>query len=114
MPSVIVGNHPPSGPMILVSGCPWSGVGKQPVGGVQLHLDQTASGRIYVGLSGACTLTSGGVFLSGGGLADAMPMAPGGAYFIPAMAFKTSGTMTVYVHCDLACSGQGRLYYEVF
>lgn len=113
MPSTVVGNHPASGPMILVSGNPWSGQ-NVPVGGIQLYLHPNASGMVYVGLSGAMTLNSGSVFLSGGGLNDAMAIAPGGAYFIPRVAFKTSGTVNVYVHNDAAASGQARLFYEIY
>ncbi len=113
MPSIIVGNHPASGAMILVSGNPWSGQ-NVPVGGVQLYLDPNASGRIYVGLSGGMTLNSGGQVLSGGGLNDGMAIAPGGAYFIPRIAFRSSGTINIYVHNDAAASGQARLYYEIY
>lgn len=113
MASTIIGNPLASGPQQIVSGNPWSGQ-PGPVGGVQLYLDPTASGKVYVGLSGTMTLTSGGMFLSGGGLNDGVPMAPGNSYFIPKMAFPVSGSYNIYVRHDATCSGQARLWYERF
>jgi hypothetical protein len=116
MPSTIIGNPVASGPQILISGNVFSGKGAYfPQGGVQLVLDRSASGSVYVGLSGGTTLTSGGFYLSGtlGGL-DGVQLAPGASYYIPRIAFPVSGLINVYVRHDAPCSGQARLYYEVF
>ncbi len=113
MPSTIVGNPLLSGGQLLISGVFWSG-SVRPVGGVQLVLDPSSSGNVYVGLSGSVTLTSGGMFLSGGGVNDGVLMAPGAAYYIPKSALPYSGAVNVYVRHDAACSGQARLYYEIF
>lgn len=111
MPSIILGNPLASGPVQIVSGNPWSG-SFRPVTGIQLVLDRSASGSIYVGLSGNVTMTSGGFYLSGTlGLNDGLQIQPGGAYFIPKGAL-ISGQYNVFVWHDAACSGQARLYYE--
>ncbi len=63
------------------------------------------------------TITSGAMALSGGclsGMLDGMPMAPGDTYFIPKTAFATSGVYGVWAMCDVAASGIGRLYWEMF
>lgn len=100
-------------PFPLASGDYWSGTGAQhPVGGVNLRLAKNASGNAYVGLSGGTTLNSGGFFLSGNN-ADGFVLHPGDSYFIPRLAF-VSGQMNIYAHCDPACSGQARLYWENF
>ena len=114
MPSFVVGNPLASGPQIIVSGNPWSGFFAKPIGGIQLRADRNNSGVLWVGLSGDLTVTSGGMFLSGGGFSDGMPMYPGDPYFIPRIADGLSGNYSVYVRHDAACSGQGRLYYEIF
>ena len=114
MPSTILGNPVLSGAQIIVSGNPWSGQVRLPQGGIQLRLAPDASGNAYIGFSGAMTLNSGGMFLSGGGLLDGMPLGRGDNYFIPRIAFQTSGTYNVYARHDAACSGQARLYYEIF
>jgi len=114
MPSTIIGNPLASGPQIIVSGNPWSGLQVMPQGGIQLKLGSGAAGNVYIGLSGGTTLNSGGLFLSGAsGLLDGMPVGPGESYFIPRYAFKTSGTYTVYARHDAAASGIARLYYEI-
>lgn len=102
-------------PWPLISGNFWSGTGaNHPVGGMQLYLDAASSGAAYVSLSGGTTVTSGGFFLSGGGILDGMKMPPGGAYFIPKMGFNPSGQLSVYVTCDPGCSGQARMFWEAF
>lgn len=113
MPSILIGNPLASGPQIIVSGNPWSGH-ITPVGGVQLRWDKNASGNCYIGLSGAMTVTSGGMFLSGGGLLDGMQISPGDAYWIPRIGTGISGSISIYAGCDATASGQGRLYYEIF
>ena len=110
MPSVLIGNPLASGAQQIVSGNPWSG-DYRPIGGVQLVLDRSASGAIYVGTSGNITLNSGGMFLTGGGLNDGVQLAPGGSYFIPKLAF-VSGEYNLFIRHDAACSGQARLFYE--
>ena len=114
MPSTLIGNPVASGPQIVVSGNVWSGQRPQPAGGVQLRLSPDASGNVYVGFSGNVTANSGGMFLSGGGLADGMPLKPGDAYFAPKIKFPISGQCTVYARHDAACSGQARLFWEAF
>lgn len=115
MPSTLLGYPYASGPQPLISGCPWSGLRPIPVGNLVLKLDKNASGYAYVGLSGATTLTSGGFFLSGGGLLDGVQMAPGDTYTIPREAlYLNSGRLNVFIRSDQACSGQGRLFWEAF
>jgi hypothetical protein len=113
MPSVIVGNPALSGAQIVVSGFPWSGQ-IRPVGGVQLRWSSTASGNCFIGLSGGTTVTSGGMFLSGGGLLDGMLLTPGDGYWVPRIGTGLSGNLTIYAQCEPAASGQGRLFYEVY
>lgn len=113
MPSTILGQPHASGPQAIVSGNPYSGQ-LVPVGGIQLRWHPQASGYCYVGLSGNMTLNSGGAFLSGGGVSDGMVLSPGDPYFIPKIAFRTSGQFNVYAYCDQAASGQGRLYWEIY
>lgn len=113
MPSVLIGNPLLSGPQVVVSGNPWSGR-VNPVGGIQFRLAKNASGNVYIGLSGNVTLNSGGMFMSGGGLADGMLVGPGDAYWVPKLGMATSGTYSVYARHDAAVSGQGRLYWEPF
>ncbi len=110
MPSILLANI--SGGQNLFSGNYWSGR-LTAVGGVQLKLDKTASGNAYVGLSGGTTITSGTPAGISGGLLDGMVMYPGEGYFIPKMGLGTiSGSWGVWVQCDAAVSGQGRLFYE--
>ncbi len=114
MPSTLLGNPLASGAQIIVSGNVFSGrVGV--VGGVQLRLSNQASGNAYIGLSGAITRTSGGFYLSGTlGLLDGVELGPGDSYFIPKIAFQISGTINVYAQADATCSGQSRLFWEVY
>lgn len=114
MPSTLLGNPLASGAQIIVSGNPWSGQNPRPQGGIQLRLSPTASGNAYVGLSGGMTVTSGGMFLSGGGLLDGMVMAAGDSYWIPRIGTGQSGSYNVYAQVDAAASGQARLHYEIF
>lgn len=114
MASTILGNPLASGAQLLVSGCYWSGSNPIPTGGVQLYLDETASGNAYVAFSGNMTFLSGGMFLSGGGLDDGMKLRPGTGYFIPRLATGNSGQLAMYVRHDPACSGQARLWFQVF
>ena len=81
--------------------------------GIQFFLDPSASGSAYIFLSGGGTISSGGFFLSGG-FSDGMKVPPGGSYFIPKMACGVSGQLGIWTQCDPACSGQARLYFEVF
>lgn len=113
MPSTIVGYPVASGPQPLISGNPWSG-SFNPESEIRLKLDRTASGSVYVGLSGNITMTSGSYFLSGGGLNDGYCMLPGDEYRIPRSAMTASGTINVYMRHDAACSGQARIHYELF
>jgi hypothetical protein len=120
MPSTLLGNPYLSGGQLIVSGNPWSGQ-IRPVGGIQLFLATNSSGNAYITLSGGVrpasggpTINSGGFFLSGGGLMDGMPLGPGASYFIPRIGTGPSGVINIYANCDQACSGQARLYYEVF
>lgn len=112
-----------SGGMNILSGvfaALWSGQGPAgfPVGGIQLRADKANSGSLYIALSGNMTIQSGDFFRSGGilsgGILDGMPMNPGDAYLLPKLSFPLSGAPAVFVQPDLACSGQGRLYWERF
>lgn len=114
MPSVLVGNPTLSGPQQVISGNPWSGFRRNPLTGIQFKLSRIASGSVYLGLSGNVTLNSGGLFLSGPSYSDGTEVGPGDAYFIPALAFQTSGTYNVYARHDAACSGQARLFFEPY
>ena len=126
MASTLLGNPIASGAQLLFSGNPFSGR-PWPVGGVQLRLDKTASGNAYIYstqvLSGEYqiypagtipTYISGGMFLSGGGLADGMIMYPGDGLFIPKSFAGISGQIQIAAICDAACSGQARLWYEIY
>src|SRR5688572_465859 len=104
MPSLIVGNPVASGPQQLVIGNPYSGQ-IRPVGSIYLKLAREASGSVYIGLSGGTTLTSGGMFLSGGansGGLDGVQMGPGDSYTIPRIGTGASGTFTLYIRHDVA------------
>lgn len=102
-------------PYPLVSGNLWSGQGAyHPVGGIQFYLDETSSGKAYVGYSGGFTVNSGTLALSGGatslyGLGDGYPIRPGESFFLPRVGM-TSGAAP-YATCDPACSGQARLWW---
>ncbi len=111
MPSVLVGNPLASGPQIIVSGNPWSGV-ISPVGEIRLKLDVTSSGNVYIGYSGNLTSTSGGMFLSGG-FTDGMVLHPGNTYSVPRLKTGLSGNFSIFARHDAACSGQGRLWFDV-
>ena len=115
MPSVLVGNQ--SGGQPIVSGNPWSGQNPVPQGGIQLRWDGTASGYLYVGLSGNLTVASGGLYQSGSawsGMLDGMQLSPGDTYWIPRIATGISGNINIFVTADAAASGQGRLYWEAY
>lgn len=76
MPSTLIGTI--SGGAQLYSGgfgSPWSGMINQPRGLV-LYLSPVQSGAVFVGFSGAVTVTSGGV-LGAGGEADGFPLFAG-------------------------------------
>lgn len=120
MPSVIVGGA--SGGQNILSGAMFSGR-IAPIGGVQLRWDRTASGNLYVGLSGGVTRTSGGVLGVSGtylsGQMDGMVLYPGDPYFIPKLGTGgntsfTSGGPSIWVTPDAAASGQGRLFWQVY
>jgi hypothetical protein len=110
MPSTIIGQPLASGPQQLISGNPWSG-DFRPIGGIQLVVDRSSSGSVYVGFSGNMTFNSGGMFLSGATTTDGMQINPGGSYFVPKV-ILISGSYNVYLWHDAACSGQCRVYYE--
>ena len=114
MPSFLLGQPLASGAQITLSGWPFSGVAQYPQGGVQLRLHPNASGFAYYGYSGGMTLNSGGYFMSGGGLLDGVLMAPGDTAFVPRMAAGLSGNLSIYFRHDVACSGQARMYWEVY
>lgn len=99
---------------MVVSGNVWSGQTAQPIGGIQFLLAPYSSGNAYIGLSGSLTITSGGMFLSGGGLSDGMLISPGTAYFIPKLKFPVSGQCSVWAWTDATSSGQARLFWETF
>ncbi len=121
MPSIQLSNQ--SGGQPLWSGNPYSGK-IIPVGGIQLVWDKSASGNVYVALSGKMTINSGG-FNGGGlpdgsGMMDGIPIFPGGTYYVPKLGTGLSGTAGVSsgypgvrVMCDDAASGN-RLWYEVY
>lgn len=108
MPSTIVGFM--SGGQPLVSGNFFSGRPGPAV--VRLTAWPSNSGSVYVGLSGGMTITSGGFFLSGGGLLDGMPLKPGDTYSVPRPLLGASGSTRIYLACDAECSGQARVYWE--
>jgi hypothetical protein len=112
MPSVLLGFV--SGGTLLISGNPYSGLRRSPVGCIRLKVDLVASGPAYIGLSGGVTVLSGGFALSGGGSMDGTPVYPGEEYTIPALAIPTSGTFNLYAGTELAASGRCRVYYEVY
>lgn len=114
MPSVILGNT--SGGQQLISGNVWSGLRQPPVGTLYLKLDPASSGNAYVSLSGNMTTTSGGYFLSGGGMLDGMIMKPGDVYPIPKLVLTGSSGLgvPVWIQCDAAASGRSRMYWEMF
>ena len=113
MPSFIVGNPVASGPQIFLSGNFWSGR-LAPVGGILVALDIAASGAVYIGLSGGTTLNSGGMLLSGGGNLDGVQLNPGKERFIPRLGLNPSGSIGLYFRHDVACSGQGRVFWEAW
>ncbi len=114
MPSVLLTGQ--SGGMPLISGTLGSGYLQLPQAGIQLVLDQNASGRAYVGLSGGVTVNSGSYPLSGGGGMDGMPMSPGAGLWIPRGAIRraSGNALGVTIACDPACSGQARMFWEAY
>lgn len=117
MPSVLLGFT--SGGCNILSGNYFSGLGTlHPVGGVQLTLDRSASGSVYVALSGKLTINSGGLNASGfpnfSGAMDGVQIAPGGAYFVPRIGIGPSSGPTLFVNPDANCSGQARIFWEVY
>ncbi len=125
MPSILVGfasgnlNSGALGGTNILSGNYWSGQGAlHPYGGVQIATAPSNSGNLYIGFSGGMTINSGGLNTSGAsnfsGAMDGMVLPPGSSYFIPRLAFGTSGTPKLFVQPDAACSGQARVYLEVF
>ncbi len=121
MPSVVVGFA--SGGTLILSGNPWSGIGKAGVltGGVQLRMERfpvSASGSIFIALSGGMNINSGQYTASGGpysgGMLDGMQLTPGDTYFVPKLAFGQSGVFcNLYAMPDNLGSG-ARLYFEFF
>ncbi len=121
MPSYLIGNPPNSGFQPLISGNFWSGRGDRfPTGGIQVYWDANASGAAFIAFSGGHpnsggpTIQSGGMFLSGLGDMDGFKLAPGTSYFIPRQVLGPSGTVNIYIGCEVAASGQGRMYWEAF
>lgn len=111
MPSLILGNR--SGGENILSGNTFSGHILSPIGGVTLRLAATASGNIYVGMSGGVTINSGGVapnHLSG--MLDGVLVPPGGTWVVPKAFLGPSGFPQIFIATDPAASGQARLYYE--
>lgn len=129
MPSFLIDGVRSGTPFPIISGNVWSGQGVNPRAGIQFKLDKNCSGYVYVGLSGGyvnnsggtvtitptngMTLNSGGFVLSGNINLDGLQMAAGDSYFIPKSAF-ISGQCNVFVIADANCSGQARMYFEVF
>lgn len=115
-----------SGGVALVSGDIWSGSISPPHAGIQLRLDSTAVGPVYVGvrrkaqpdsapfsghLSGSITITSGGG-LSSGGLSDGLRLDVGDSLYIPKIALS-SGIQDIRVAVPATSSG-ARLYWQEF
>lgn len=116
MPSMILNNPFASGPQIILNGNPWSGLLRKPEGQIDF-LWVSSGGLCYVGMSGVMTQNSGSMFLSGGansGMLDGMAIPPGGRYSIPRLGMMVSGVFSIYANCDVAASGTGRLYFNVF
>lgn len=111
-----------SGGTPLVSGDVFSGM-PLPVGGVQLLLDSSGAGPVYVGLpvpswfSGQVsglyvpTINSGGS-LSSGGLTDGVKLGQGNGYFVPKLRM-TSGIQSIRIAVPAGSSG-AILYWELF
>jgi hypothetical protein len=116
MPSVLIGQPLASGSQPLVSGNPWSGT-RIPIGGITMRWGGPANA--YVTLSGGPPLSgpdlhigSGGMFLSGtSGLMDGFPLSSGESLFVP-KALLISGQFNIYIGCDAAASGIGRMWWE--
>jgi hypothetical protein len=132
MASLVLGYVPGSGFVPLFhSGNIFSGR-VEPVGGCQVRAWPSNSGAVYISLSGGNvfsgqwgtlpasggpTITSGAMPLSGGplsGICDGIVLQPGDSYFVPRIAFQTSGLNQVCAGCDAACSGQARLFWEMY
>ena len=115
MPSILLGVI--SGGTNILSGNYWSGQGGiHPVGGIQLLMNPSNSGIVYVACSGGVTIRSGGFQASGlsGGM-DGMPIGPGVGYFIPKLEFiPSSGNPTIFCQPDANCSGQAVVFFEIF
>lgn len=112
MPSTLLFTQ--SGGISLCSGDIYSG-SPQLVGGIQLKLQNTAPGLIYVGLpnlSGTVNTSTSGGSLSSGGLTDGMELSPGQSYFVPKTRL-VSGVLTVRLIVPATASG-GRLFWETF
>ena len=123
MPSFVLGGAISGGINLLSGNYRWSGQGPiHPVGSVQLKADKNNSGFVYVALSGGITILSGGLNLSGGpnfsGGLDGWQLSPGDTYTIPRLGIvnylTSSGSPSLFVAPDAACSGQARVYLEVF
>lgn len=128
MPSIVLGQPYQSGAVQIITGNPWSGI-LIPTGGIQLRWI-SSGGNACIAFSGGgpplsggfMTLNSGQMPLSGGaasGMLDGMVLSTGDAMFIPRTVLSnragtTSGIVNLYALCDLAASGVGRLYFEIF
>jgi hypothetical protein len=113
MPGAVIGFF--SGGQLLISGGNYSGgIASKPQGKIELAAWGSNSGTVYVALSGGVTIRSGGYPLSGGGLMDGFPLAPGDTYTIPKIALTVSGVFNIFVAPEAACSGQARVFWEVY
>ena len=139
MPSCVISYVPGSGfSPIFVSGLPF-GL-PSPVGGIQFRVNPSNSGYIYFSMSGANvfsgqpgllvgsggpTINSGtwsnlsGGGLSGRGLMDGFPLAPGDTFFLPRIAVQTGGASSGAVQfcagCDPSASGGfARIHWEAY
>ena len=114
MPSVLVDNAF-SGGAPLFSGNPFSGTAR-PFGREEIWLKAASSnsGTVYVGFSGGFCANSGSYFLSGGGLLDGWPLAPGEEVKIPPVG-GISGVNRIFLRCDPAASGGfARVHWNLF
>lgn len=101
-----------SGGQNLMSGTPFSGT-YQLKYGVMVRLDRDAPDKVFVGLpnlSGTISTFLSGGSQSSGGMADAMPIYPGEAMFIPTQRL-VSGILTPKLLGEASASG-GRVYWE--
>jgi len=111
MPSVIIDNAF-SGGQPLWSGNAFSGYRQPPVSQLLLKAAASNSGSIHVGFSAGFTITSGRFPLSGDGLLDGIPIAPGGEMTIPKIALRSG--VAPLVRTEAAGSGRDRIFYQLY